>query len=70
MKVASPWYKYSLINSAWFSYRYCTLLRYTTPPRTEMDYCGGLIMRQERVVYCDCGPLMESGCIEWEDLCV
>ena len=66
MKVASRWYKYSLINLARFSYCYRTLLRYTTPPRTGMDHCGGLMLRLEWVVYRDCGPLMGSGCIELE----
>ena len=32
-----------------------------------MDYLGGLTLRPERVVYCGCGPLMESGYIEPED---
>ena len=52
MKVVSPWYQYSLIDTctARFSYCYRTLLCYATPPRTEMDYCGGLILRPERVV--------------------
>ena len=65
IKLACPRYNQAIINTARFFYYDHMSLCYTTPPRTEMDYCGGLILRPEQV-YCDCGPLVESGCMESE----